>query len=123
MVAQKAALGIVARLKQLASPVSIHTSESSQGQEDYLSMAVPTIARLFDMVELTKMLLAYELLGALVALNLRTERAGEGVVAIQEFFADKIAPLKRDRSPGPDVEVILGWLDSAEFNTLVDGIL
>ena len=78
VVAHKAALGIVARLKILANPVSILTSESSAGQEDYMSMAFPTISRLYDMVELVKLILAYECLGGLTALSLRDALAGDG---------------------------------------------
>ncbi|MEM7801168.1 MAG: aromatic amino acid lyase, partial [Chloroflexota bacterium] len=111
VVAHKAALGLEARLKLLTNPVSIHTGESSGGQEDYMSMAFPTIARLFDMIEIVKMILAYELLGGLTALNLRPERAGDGVEAIRSRFGTTIAPLDRDRSPGPDVEKILEMLD------------
>ena len=115
VVAQKAALGLEARVKLLANPVSIHTGESSAGQEDYMSMAFPTIGRLFEMAGLVEMMLAYELLAGLTALKLRTERAGDGVVAIQEKFKPIVAPLEKDRSPGPDVERILqafaelGW--------------
>ena len=114
VVAQKAALGLEARLKILANPVSIHTGESSAGQEDYMSMAFPTISRLYDMVELIEMILSYELLGGLTALNMRSESAGDGVRAIQERFSTVIDPLERDRSPGPDVEKILAVLKSVE---------
>ncbi len=113
VVAQKAALGLEARLKILANPVSIHTGESSAGQEDYMSMAFPTISRLYDMVELIEMILAYELTGALTALNMRTglntssQKPGDGVQAIQQKFADVLPPLERDRPPGPDVERVL----------------
>ena len=74
-------------------------------------MAFPVIARLYEMAELTKMILAYELLGGLTALAQRGEILGEipgdGVAAMQQCFASEIAPLTQDRSPGPDVERIL----------------
>ena len=99
------------------------TEESSAGQEDYMSLAFPTIARLYEMVSLTKMILAYELLGGLTALNLRKEEAGEGVTAVCNHFAPYIQPLHRDRPPGPDVEVILEVLKTADFKTLVAELL
>ncbi|MEM7112890.1 MAG: aromatic amino acid ammonia-lyase [Chloroflexota bacterium] len=119
VVAQKAALGILARLKLLANPVSIMTEESSAGQEDYMSMAFPTIARLYEMVSLTKMILAYELLAGLTALNLRTGKAGDGVTAVLNHFIPLIKPLHRDRSPGPDVELILTVFDTPHFQQFV----
>lgn len=111
VVAHKAALGIEAELKPLANPLSLQTGESSAGQEDYMSMAFPTIARLYKMAELIKMILAYELLGGLTALGQRHElngqRPGDGVRTVQNYFQAEIAPLTQDRSPGPDVERIL----------------
>ena len=115
VVAHKATVGLVARLQQLASPVSFLTAESSAGQEDYMSQAIPTIARLYDMVELTKMILSYELLGGLTALRHRPQTAGDGVTPIHAFFAEHIPPLLRDRSPGPDVELILKLIDTPQF--------
>ena len=123
VVAQKAALGVAARLKLLANPVSLLTEESSAGQEDYMSLAFPTIARLYEMVSLTRIILAYELLAGLTALNLRAEQAGEGVTAVCRYFVLFIKPLHRDRPPGPDVEQILEVLESAHFRTVVEALI
>ena len=71
VVAHKAALDSVARIKVLAQPVSLHTGESSGGQEDYMSMAIPTIHRLYEMLHLSQQTLAYEFLAVLVALDQR----------------------------------------------------
>ena len=120
VVAQKATVGLMARVQQLASPVSIFTAESSAGQEDYMSQAIPTIARLEEMVNLTKMILAYELFAALTALDQRGIRPGDGVAPLQDFFVAHIPPLTRDRSPGPDVEKILALFETASFLTLID---
>jgi histidine ammonia-lyase len=119
VVAHKAAIGISARLKQLATPVSIYTEESSAGQEDYMSMAIPTIARLVEMAKLVEMIFAYELLGGLTALDQRGEKAGDGVVQVQDYFKNIIAPLHRDRSPGPDVEAILETFQTDSFRKLI----
>jgi len=115
VVAHKAALGLQTRLKHLANPVSIMTGESSAGQEDYMSMAFPTIERLYDMAELVKIILAYECLGGLTALNQRADKPGDGVAAIQDYFRPHIAPLLRDRALGPDVEQILSLFETADF--------
>ena len=110
VVAHKAALGILARLKHLASPMSLLTEESSAGQEDYMSMAIPTIGRLYEMADLTEMILAYELLGGLTATAQRGVKTGDGVERIRAHFAPIVAPLLRDRSPSADVEAILAEL-------------
>ncbi|MEM7342767.1 MAG: aromatic amino acid lyase [Chloroflexota bacterium] len=119
VVAHKAATGVLARLKLLANPVSLMTGETSGGQEDYMSMAFPTISRLYEMVDLAKKILAYECLGGLTALTLRGEQPGEGVTHLQAHFSTKIMPLTKDRSPGPDVETILQIFETDEFESVV----
>jgi histidine ammonia-lyase len=119
VIAHKACIDLSARLRVLAQPVSLFTGETSAGQEDYMSLAIPAIYRLYEMAALTRGLLAYELLGGLVALGQREEKAGDGVVAVADYFSDYIAPLDQDRSPGPDVETILHHFEKAEFLRLL----
>jgi histidine ammonia-lyase len=118
VVTQKAAIDIAARLKLLAQPVSLYTGETSAGQEDYMALAVPALLRLFDMDELLRSLLAYELLAGIAALRQREASPGESGRAVLEFFADSIAPLDRDRAPGPDVETILESFADPAFAAL-----
>jgi histidine ammonia-lyase len=119
VVAHKACIDLSARLRVLAQPVSLLTGETSAGQEDYMSLAIPAIYRLYEMAALTRGLLAYELLGGLVALRQRGEKAGDGVVAVAEYFSGYIAAMDRDRSPGPDVETILHHFEQPEFLRLL----
>jgi len=118
VVAHKACIDLSARLRVLAQPVSLYTGETSGGQEDYMSLAIPALARLDDMERLVRALLAYELLAGMTALRLRPQRPGDGVVAVLEYFADSIAPLVRDRPPAPDVETILEQFSSDAFAAL-----
>ena len=118
VVAHKAALDPGARLRVLAQPVSLLTGESSAGQEDYMSHAIPAVLRLFDMQELVRALLAYELRAALAALDLRAQRPGDDIAAVRRYFAESIPPLTRDRSPGPEVETLLAHFDRDEFTQL-----
>lgn len=118
VVTQKACLDLTARLRILAQPVSLLTSESSGGQEDYMSMAIPAIARLHDMIDLVDAILAYELLAGLVATEQRNQRCGQSIELVREFFSEIIHPLKQDRSPGPDVEIILQQFETTEFQQL-----
>ena len=76
VVTQKACIDLAARLRMLAQPVSLHTSETSAGQEDYMSLAIPAISRLSDMLDLARAMLAYELLGGLTALAMREPEPG-----------------------------------------------
>ncbi len=115
VVAHKAALDLSARLRVLAQPVSLLTGESSAGQEDYMSQALPAVLRLFDMLELVRALLAYELRAALAAVDLRSQTAGDDIAAVRRYFADSIPPLTCDRAPGPEVETLLAHFDRDAF--------
>ena len=118
VVTQKASIDLSARLRVLAQPVSLYTGETSAGQEDYMSMAIPALHRLYEMAQLTRGMLAYELLAALTAVRQREQRPGDGVAALVDYFEPVIAPLDRDRSPAPDVEIILDHFSAAEFTKL-----
>ena len=119
VVLQKASLDLAARLRVLAQPVSLLTSESSGGQEDYMSMAIPATARLTDMIKLVEAMLAYELLAGLVATAQRGETCSLAVEKIRHYFSERITPPGRDRAPGPDVELILEGFQEAEFKQLL----
>lgn len=120
VVTQKACIDLAARLRVLAQPVSLHTAESSGGQEDYMALCIPALARLFDMAELTRAILAYELLAAITAVRLRAQTPGDGVAAVIEHFAPGLAAPDRDRSPGIEVEALLAGFEDEAFLRLLD---
>jgi histidine ammonia-lyase len=115
VVTQKASIDLAARLRLLAQPVSLLTSETSDGQEDYMSMAIPAISRLYEMAQLSRGVLAYELLAGIIALRQRRQTPGDGVAAVVDYFDALIPPLERDRSPAPDIETLLDHFDNSDF--------
>ena len=122
VVTQKACLDLVARIRMLAQPVSLFTSESSAGQEDYMSMAIPAIHRLYEMINLTKALLAYELLAGLVATSQRDQLCGKGCEAFRKWLKHLIRPLDCDRSPGPEVELLIEKISGSEFDEFLQDL-
>ena len=122
VVTQKASLGLEARLRTLVQPVSLYTGESSAGQEDYMTMGIPAVSRLFEMAETVEAMLAYEFLAGLVALTSRNGKPGSGVGRVRNYFSDRVPKLERDRPPGPDVEIILHAFRSVEFQDLLHNI-
>ncbi|MCB9102710.1 MAG: histidine ammonia-lyase [Anaerolineales bacterium] len=120
VVAHKASLGLAAHLRLLAQPISLATGDSSGGQEDYMALTLPAIARLYDMADLVTSMLAYELLAGLTALDQRGGCPGDGVEAVRAYVRQVIPPLEQDRSPGPDVEQLRQMLDSSAFRAVLD---
>jgi histidine ammonia-lyase len=119
VVAHKATIDLTARLRMLAQPVSLATGDTSGGQEDYMSLAIPAIARLIEMVELAKAVLAYELLAGITAVDRRKEQPGATVRAVGGYIRQVVPPYERDRSPGPDVEQILVLVDNPVFRGII----
>jgi histidine ammonia-lyase len=115
VVTQKASIDLAARLRLLAQPVSLFTSETSNGQEDYMSMAIPALTRLEEMVQLCRAMLAYELLAGLTAVRMRAQSPGAGVLAVMDYFSSLVAPFERDRPLAVDVETILEHFSRSAF--------
>ena len=122
VVTQKASLGLESRLKLLAQPVSLTTGETSGGQEDYMTMAVPAVSRLFEMAEVVDAMLAFELLAAVTALNARQGVPGRGVLKVCEYTQDIVANPPRDSAPGPVIEELLRMFNSTGFRQVLRAI-
>ena len=71
-----------------------------------MSMALPVIQRLLEIVQHGIALLSYEALAGCVALDQRRASYGEGVMNFHDLVRQHIAPLDQDRSPGQDFEVM-----------------
>lgn len=84
-----------------------------------MSMAIPALTRLDDMLQLCRALLAYELLGGITAVRMRTQKPGDGVAALIDYFEPLIAPLTCDRPLATDVETILEQFDNQAFIALL----
>ena len=71
MIPQYTAASLVSRNKQLCTPASVDSIDSSQGQEDHVSMGANAAIRLIEIVKNLKGILAIELINAAQALEFR----------------------------------------------------
>ncbi|OFY82983.1 MAG: histidine ammonia-lyase [Bacteroidetes bacterium RIFOXYA12_FULL_35_11] len=71
MIPQYTAASIVNQNKLLCTPASVDSIESSQGQEDHVSMGANAASKMYKVVENTERILAIELLNAAQALEFR----------------------------------------------------
>lgn len=71
MIPQYTAASIVSQNKQLCTPASVDSIESSQGQEDHVSMGANAATKLHRVMENTERVLAIELFNAIQALEFR----------------------------------------------------
>lgn len=71
MIPQYAAASIVSQNKQLCTPASVDSIESSQGQEDHVSMGANAATKCYRVVQNVERLLAIEMFNAAQALDFR----------------------------------------------------
>ncbi|HLP14305.1 MAG TPA: histidine ammonia-lyase [Flavobacteriales bacterium] len=86
MIPQYTAAGIVSQSKQLCTPASVDTIDSSNGQEDHVSMGANAATKCYRVLENTKRVLAIELLNACQALEFRN--AEKSSKTVQHLLAE-----------------------------------
>lgn len=76
MIPQYTAASVVSQSKQLCTPASVDTIDSSQGQEDHVSFGSNAATKLYRVVNNTERVLAIELLNAAQAFDFRQQKTG-----------------------------------------------
>lgn len=71
MIPQYAAASVVSQNKQLATPASVDTIDSSNGQEDHVSMGANAATKVYRMIDNLEKILGVELMNAAQALEFR----------------------------------------------------
>lgn len=92
MIPQYTAASIVSQNKQLASPASVDSIVSSQGQEDHVSMGANAATKAYKAIHNLERILAIELMNAAQALEFR--RPLKSSPMIEDFVAEyrKVVP-------------------------------
>lgn len=85
MIPQYAAASIVSQNKQLCCPASVDSIESSQGQEDHVSMGANAATKAYRVMDNTERVLAIELFNSAQAFEFR--RPLKSSPALEAFFA------------------------------------
>ncbi|WP_026753488.1 histidine ammonia-lyase [Sediminibacter sp. Hel_I_10] len=97
MIPQYTAASIVSANKQLASPASIDSIVSSNGQEDHVSMGANAAVQAYTLVENVKRILAIELLNGSQALFFRGAlRSSEMIEGFLKAYRSQIGFVKED---------------------------
>jgi histidine ammonia-lyase len=111
MIPQYAAAGIVSQNKQLATPASVDTIDSSQGQEDHVSMGSNAATKLYRVVLNTERVLAIELMNAAQALEFRRPaRSSEFIEGMVEKYRQVVPFVDNDTVMYPHIESSIQFL-------------
>lgn len=97
MIPQYTAASIVSQNKQLCTPASIDTIDSSNGQEDHVSMGANAATKLYRVIENCYSIQAIELLNAAQALDFRRPLySSDAVETLHQDFRKKVSFMSKD---------------------------
>jgi histidine ammonia-lyase len=98
MIPQYTAAAIVSQNKQLCSPASVDTIESSQGQEDHVSMGANAAVKSLSIVENLEKVLAIELMTACQAIEFReAEKTSHTLGKLLKAFRENVSFIQDDK--------------------------
>ena len=117
MITQYTAASIVSSNKQLASPASIDSITSSNGQEDHVSMGANAAVQAYDLVNNVETILAIELLCASQALYFRNENCSEFVQSFLNSFRDHVGFIEQDALMHDHLEEAVKFIQSVQIDT------
>lgn len=104
MIPQYTAASIVSQNKQLATPCSIDSIPSSNGQEDHVSMGANGATRIYKMANNVKTVLAIELLTAAQAIDFRAkDQLSKANQALFDAFRAEVPFIDKDRALYKDI--------------------
>lgn len=118
MMAQVAAAALVSELKTLAHPASVDSIPTSAGREDHVSMSMWAALKAARAVELTRDVLAIELLCAAQGIDLLAPlQTSPPLARVHRFVRARVPALDRDRPPAPDIAALSAMIADGSFES------
>jgi len=96
MIPQYTCASIVSQNKQLCTPASVDTIDSSNGQEDHVSMGANAATKLYRVVENCFTIQGIELLNAAQGMDFRTEKSSPVIEKLRNDFRTVVPFVKDD---------------------------
>ncbi|HEY6710058.1 MAG TPA: aromatic amino acid lyase, partial [Actinomycetota bacterium] len=115
VVVHKRAVGALHEARRLTVPASAGQADTSLGQEDAASFAPEAAEQLRRVEQLTREVVACELLAVRQAWWLRETSPTGGLRPLAACLEDLVAPVERDRPLGPDLARLLEVLERDEL--------
>ena len=116
MIPQYTAASIASQNKQLCTPASADSIESSNGQEDHVSMGANAATKLYRVVENLERILAIELLNGSQALGFREEKSSEFIETFVAQYREEVSFVERDRILHNDIEASISFIQSTSLD-------
>lgn len=111
MIPQYAAASVVSQNKQLATPASVDSIESSNGQEDHVSMGANAATKCFRIVENLKKILGIELFNSSQAIDFRRPlKSSPQLEKILSAYRSKVPFVEEDKLMQPEIEKSINFI-------------
>lgn len=111
MITQYTCASIVSQNKQLSTPASVDTIDSSNGQEDHVSMGANAATKLARIIENCYAIQGIELLNAAQALDFRRPlKSSARIEELHLSFRKKVSFLASDRNTSLDMKEALNFV-------------
>lgn len=113
MIPQYAAASVVSQNKQLCTPASVDSIESSNGQEDHVSMGANAATKCFRVVENLKKILAIELFNGTQALEFRRPlKSSEMLESIVTNYRKVVPMVEDDKYMHPEINKSITFIEN-----------
>ena len=113
---QKTVTAILAAIRHRANPVMLDFLPVSEGVEDHAAQTPLAVAKCAEMIALWRRLIAFELLAAAQAVDLRDNLAlAPGTKAVHDAVRAHAAKLQEDRPLGQDADALYAALSSGKW--------
>jgi len=113
MIPQYTAASIVSANKQLATPSSVDSIVSSNGQEDHVSMGANAATQCYDILENLETILAIELMNAAQAINFRRpKKTSPFLESFLTSFQEVVPFVDEDRLLANDIHAAVAFIQS-----------
>jgi histidine ammonia-lyase len=117
MIPQYTAASIASQNKQLATPASIDSIVSSNGQEDHVSMGANAATKTLRIVENVERILGIELLNGSQALEFRRPlQSSEFIERFIQSYREEVSFVSEDRILHYDIEKSVAFLNSFQID-------
>lgn len=116
MIPQYTAASIVSQNKQLATPASIDSIVSSNGQEDHVSMGANAATKALKIIENLERILAIELMNASQAVEFRRPlKSSDFIEMFLKSYREEVPLVHEDRILHYDIEKSVAFLKSFQI--------
>ncbi len=116
MIPQYTAASIVSQNKQLCTPASVDSIESSNGQEDHVSMGANSATKLHKVITNVQQILGIELLNASQALHFRDGNTSEFLAEFVDIYRDTVPFVEVDRYLHEDIILSNNFIENLDID-------